>query len=122
MQDAKFLGHVVSKHGIRLDDLEVRNLVLPDTVTKLRSFLGLVNFFADFIDHFAEKSHLLYALLKGKSGKKDAILWSSVTKQAFVDLKQSVVAAPMLHVLQPRGKVTLYTDESEYALGDILLK
>ena len=120
MQDAKFLGHVVSKHGIRLDDdkkLEVRNLVLPDTVTKLRSFLGLVNFFADFIDHFAEKSHLLYALLKGKSGKKDAILWSSVTKQAFVDLKQSVVAAPMLHVLQPRGKVTLYTDASEYALG-----
>ena len=63
-------------YGIRLDDdkkLEVRDLVLPDTVTKLRSFLGLVNFFADFIDHFAEKSHLLYALLKGKSGEKDAI-------------------------------------------------
>jgi len=62
MQDAKFLGHVVSKHGIRLDDdkkLELQNLVLPDTVTKLRLFLGLFNFLADFIDHFAEKSHLL---------------------------------------------------------------
>ena len=45
-------------------------MVLPDTVTKLRSLLGLVNFFMDFIDHFAEKSHQLYALLKGKMKKK----------------------------------------------------
>jgi hypothetical protein len=43
--EAKFLGHIVSKHGIRLGDSkkgEIKNMVLPDTVTKLRSFLGLV--------------------------------------------------------------------------------
>ena len=79
---------------------EVRNLILPDTVTKLRSFLGLVNFFRDFIDHFAETSYVLYALLKGKFAKQERLLWSPEAEQAFVSLKQAVVEAPLLHTLQ----------------------
>jgi hypothetical protein len=84
VQEAKFLGHIVSKNGIKLDNAkkdEVNNLILPDTVTKLRSFLGLVNFFRDFIDHFAETSHVLYALLKGKMVKQEKIVWSSEAEQ-----------------------------------------
>jgi hypothetical protein len=71
----------------------------------------------DFIEHFAEKSYQLYSLLKGKVEKKDLIIWTSTAEAAFQELKQAVVDAPMLHTLQPEGKITLYTDASEYALG-----
>ena len=56
---AKFLGHIVSKNDIIPDDFknEIKKIVLPDSVTKLRPFLGLFNFYMDFIDHFEEKSH-----------------------------------------------------------------
>jgi hypothetical protein len=113
----------VERYGIKIDEQkksEIADMVLPDCVTKLRSFLGMTNFFSDFIQNYADMSSVLFSLLHGAKSKKQAIHWTEEGRKAFHDLKQAIVDAPMLRFLQPTGKVTLYTDASTYGSGGML--
>ena len=53
----KFLGRVASAEGVQPDiaDVEkIRNLEVPDTKTKLESFIGFANYYREFIKNFAD--------------------------------------------------------------------
>jgi hypothetical protein len=50
----RFLGHIISEHGMQPDDDKLRildNIVMPTTREKLRSLMGFFNFFNVFIAH-----------------------------------------------------------------------
>ena len=50
--EVKVLGHLVSKQGIRLDPKKVeriQKLEPPKDVTRVKSFLGVINYFKNFI-------------------------------------------------------------------------
>ena len=52
-----FLGHVVTKDGILVDPRKVdavSNWRRPNTVTKIRSFLGLISYYRQFIEGFSK--------------------------------------------------------------------
>src|SRR6476646_1480571 len=56
-QEIKYLGHIVDKHGIFSDPKKVEAVQtwpVPRNVHDVRSFVGLVNYFAKFIEHYAE--------------------------------------------------------------------
>ena len=62
------LDHVISKHGVKMDPKKsdaVKNWTMPDTVTKVRKFLGFVNYYIYFIRGYAKISNPLYALIFG---------------------------------------------------------
>ena len=59
---------------------------------KLRSFLGLANFYRRFIKDYAKIAAPLTDLLKGDSKLK----WSSHSEYAFVKLKDNLGKAPIL--------------------------
>ena len=68
VRTTEILGHVVDENGLRLSDRHVeaiRALTEPASGDELMSFLGLVNYFAVFVDHFAETAAPLYEALKG---------------------------------------------------------
>ena len=118
-----YLGHLVERHGIRIEEKrkeEIENMTLPDTVTKLRSFLGMTNFFSDFIHDYAAMSSVLFALLHGAKSKQQAIQWTEDAQRSFNNLKKAIVDAPMLRFLKRTGKITLYTDASTYGCGGML--
>jgi hypothetical protein len=54
-KEIKYLGHIVDKQGIRPDPKKVEAVQtwpVPKNVHDVRSFLGLVNYFRKFIDHY----------------------------------------------------------------------
>jgi hypothetical protein len=56
-KEIKYLGHIVDKQGIRPYPKKVEAVQtwpIPKNVHDVRSFLGLVNYFRKFIEHYSE--------------------------------------------------------------------
>ena len=63
----KYLGHMISKEGIRPDPEKIRAIKeypVPHTVKEVRAFLGLANYYRKFVKDFAKIAGPLHNLTK----------------------------------------------------------
>ena len=114
-----YLGHKCSAEGILPDPTKlhaVANLQPPQTVTDVRSFLGLVGYYRRFIKDFALIAEPLHILLH----KNEPWYWESPQQQAFENLKDTLLTAPILTRPDFDRPFILQTDWSGTAIGAIL--
>ncbi|MCO5612160.1 hypothetical protein L7F22_066422 [Adiantum nelumboides] len=95
LEEIHFLGHIVSKSGVRMDLAKVEaTKSWPDlkTAHDIRSFLGLCSYYKRFIRHFAEIASPLHALThKGATFK-----WTTKEITAFKHLKEKLTSDPVI--------------------------
>lgn len=68
-KEIKFLGHIISNEGIRIDPDKIQTIKdfpQPKNLKQLQSFLGFINFYSKFTDKHAQTTQPLYNLLKKK--------------------------------------------------------
>ena len=119
-EEVDFLGLVVGKRGIRVGDDRIRVIrdwKKPTTITELRSFLGLLQFFRRFIKGFSEIAAPLTNLTRKNLGLRK---WDKTCDAAFEAMKKALVTAPI--VMAPRWDrdFTCHTDASQFAVGATL--
>jgi hypothetical protein len=88
-----FLGHIISNGGISLDPAKVREIVgwkIPSSVTKIRSFLGLVGYYRRFIEGFSKIAKPMTSLLE----KGTEFKWSRECQDSFNQLKLKIDVTP----------------------------
>ena len=113
------LGHLVSRKGLEVDKAKVeviQDLALPTSIRELRSFLGHVGFYRRFIQDFAKVSKPLTSLL---CKEKDFII-EEEGKNAFMQLKQALVEAPILQSPNWDLPFEIMCDASDFAVGAVL--
>ena len=113
------LGHLVSSKGLEVDKAKVeviQDLPLPKPIRELRSFLGHVGFYHHFIQDFAKVTKPLTSLL---CKEKDFII-EEEGKHTIMQLKQSLVEAPILQ--SPNWDLTfeIMCDASDFVVGVVL--
>ena len=124
-QEVEFCGHILRK-GSRSPApgklLPIQLWELPQTVTDLRGFLGLTNYFSEYVEHYAETAAPLMGKLKlnrvdGKKGSKLRLIWTDQEVQAFEELKRKLCKG--LELWQPDldQPFRLQCDASDYAIG-----
>ena len=114
-----YLGHQIDARGLHpsSDKLDaVVNAPAPNNVQELRAFLGLVNYYGNFIPNL---SSLLYPLNRLLS-KDTKWMWSSECEQAFKAAKSSLTSASVLVHFDPKLPIKLAADASSYGLGAVL--
>ncbi|KAL4013261.1 hypothetical protein IC575_025423 [Cucumis melo] len=97
LKQVSFLGHVVSKAGVSVDPAKIEAITSwprPSTISEVHSFLGLA---APFV-------------------------WSKACEDSFQNLKQKLVTAPVLIVLDGSGSFVIYSDASKKGLGYVLMQ
>jgi len=92
------------------------NLKLPETLTQLRSTLGVLNFYRSHIPDFADIAKPLTDAMSSRKTKVHFQLGESA-KVAFEKLKKLVCTAPVLVPPKFGEPFLLYTDASLYAIG-----
>jgi hypothetical protein len=69
MEEIEFLGHIIDANGVRLSDARVQGIRAvpePTLVQAVRSFIGMVNYFRDFIPDLSGHLIPLFALTSEK--------------------------------------------------------
>ena len=90
----------------------------PTTLTELRSFLGLANFYRRFVLGF---SHITWPLSQvTKGGAKAKFFWPESQQKAFIELKDRFCTAPVLALPDLQQPFEVETDASDYAIGAVL--
>ncbi|CAM1305316.1 Uncharacterised protein r2_g1510 [Pycnogonum litorale] len=118
-----FLGHHVSSAGVAplKDNVKaIHDFPRPKSVTQLRRFLGMVNFYRRFIPKAVNMMQPLYQLLTGKPKKQGSLTWSTASTEAFQATIEALVSATLLVHPQPDAPTAIVTDASETAVGAIL--
>ena len=87
LSSVSFLGHVVSKDGVSVDSTKVSAIVdwpRPTSVTDVRSFLGLVGYYRQFVEGFSRIA-LPFINLTRKEVKFE---WNDDCECSFQEFKQ----------------------------------
>ena len=114
-----YLGHKISKEGLKPTDDKVQaitNMPQPNNMSKLRAFLGMVNFYGKFLQNLSTVLAPLYRLLrKGVQWK-----WQSPEKEAFEAAKALLKSPKLLVHYDVDKEIILTCDASQYGLGAVL--
>lgn len=120
-QELKFLGMVVSKDGLKVDETKVkvvRDWPTPTDVSSLRGFLGLSNYFRKFIQGYAS----LAAPLTKLTGSKQEWIWGPEQQEAFDGIKNALTHAPVLKFPDIRKPFEVISDASVHGTGGVLVQ
>jgi hypothetical protein len=124
----EFCGHVLTQ-GTRSPApkklLSIQKWELPITVTALRAFLGLTNYYSSYVPNYASLAAPLTSKLQlnredGKKGSKKVVLWLEDEVRAFEAMKEALAKSLALFHLKPDTPFILETDASKYAIGAVL--
>lgn len=117
--EVTFLGHRIDAKGLRPKDDNVKAVVeapAPTSVSELKAFLGLVNYYGKFLPNLATVLAPLYALLaKGAMWK-----WEREQEKAFRNAKEAIVASKFLAHFDPDKPLRLECDASPVGIGAVL--
>ena len=114
----QYLGHRIDTEGIHATDSKLQAIQqspAPKNLQELRSFLGLLNYYSQFIPNLSSLLHPLNKLLCEDTPWS----WSSECDQAFKQAKEKLLSPILVHY-DPSLPIRLADDASAYGVGDVI--
>ena len=118
-EEVTFCGYRVSQDGVLPMEKNVKAVLEapePTNISELKSFLGMINYYQNYLPALATVVEPIHKLLR-----KDAPWnWNNEQQQAFETAKKMLSEAPLLVHFDPAQKIVVHTDASPYGLGSVL--
>ncbi|KAL4030190.1 hypothetical protein IC575_008426 [Cucumis melo] len=121
MNMVSFLGHVVSSEEVSVDPVKIEagtSWPPPSIVSEIHSFLGLAGYYRRFVEDFSRIASLLTQLTR----KGTLFVWNPACESSFQELKQKLVSAPVLTVLDGSKSFVIYSDALKKGLSCVLMQ
>ncbi|KAK3100621.1 hypothetical protein FSP39_022706 [Pinctada imbricata] len=115
----EFCGYEIDRLGLHKTQKKIEavlNAPVPTNVTELRSFLGIVNYYARFLPNMSAVLHPLYQLLQ----KGCTWNWSDDCQKSIEKIKELITSDEVLTHYDPDLPLSLATDASPFGLGAVL--
>ena len=124
-EEIKFCGHILSKGCRRaatskLDAVHKWTQQSIRTVTHLKHFLGLVQYYAMYLKDFARIALPLSKKLKARSPDDKKLVWDKEMVEALNAIKEDLLSNVVLQLPDPYKSYVLEVDSSDYAVGGVL--
>ncbi|GAU41290.1 hypothetical protein TSUD_374150 [Trifolium subterraneum] len=107
--------------GIAVDPAKVDAVMkwgTPESVSEIRSFLGLAGYYRRFIEGFSKMALPLTLLTR----KDQAFVWDEKCEKSFQELKKKLTTASVLILPDAKESFVVYCDASKLGLGGVLMQ
>ncbi|KRX24114.1 Retrovirus-related Pol polyprotein from transposon 17.6 [Trichinella nelsoni] len=118
-KEIPFLGHIVSRDGVRTDPSKTEKVAswpTPTSTSEVRTFLGIASYYRQFVKSFASIARPLHRLTE--HGRQFS--WSNEAEEAFQRFKRALTTAPILAFPRFDIPFIIDTDASETGIGAVL--
>jgi hypothetical protein len=115
----EFLGYVVSSEGLHTSPQKVtaiKEMPKPTNASELSSFLGLVNFYRNFVHRFSDFCEPLYKLTQQGVDWN----WTTECQRAFEEVKRTLCSTEVLAHFDMELPIGISCDASPVGLGIVL--
>ena len=119
VREVGFLGVIIGPEGIKMEKEKVKGVLewpTPKCVKDVQKFLGLANYYCQFIEGFVSIARPLHDMVK-KDKKWE---WTEKQERAFRELKKRFTEEPVLVAPDLDKKIQMEVDASDYATGRVL--
>ncbi|GBG63465.1 hypothetical protein CBR_g38083 [Chara braunii] len=114
-----YLGHEIFAEGLRPDDAKVasiRDWPKPQTVTEVRSFLGMTGYYRPFVKNYSTIASPLTDLTRLDT----PWAWPEECEAPFKKLKYALTHYEVLKLADPEHPFVVTIDASQYGIGAVL--
>ena len=118
VKTVEFLGQNIYENTITPNVNNMKKLfdaTVPKTKSNVKSFLGLIGFYSNFLENFSEHCAPLTDLLK--KGLPEKVNWGPEQNQAFLKLKEFLFSNAILKLPCLEKEFVLRTDSSDIAVS-----
>ena len=123
LREVEYLGHRITAEGLQPTPAKTQaktqaivSAPASQNASQLKSFLGLVNYYAKFLPNLSNTLTPLYALLQ----KQVEWRWGKAQEEAFNSAKQLLSSLRVLAHFNPAKELLLACDASPYGVGAVL--
>ena len=119
--DVEYLGFKIGKGRVKTVEAKVNDIVKlppPTNRKEILRFLGASGYYRRFCKNFSDVAMPLTQLL----GKKSKFCWSEKCNEAFNEIKNMLVNAPVLRMPDYSKPFILYVDASQCGVGGVLMQ
>ena len=122
VKETDFLGYILTPNGAKPWTKRIEPIMAmetPRTLTELRRFIGMVNFYQPM---FQKRAHVLAPLTGMTQCKPQAFkgLWTKEHDEAFKQVKALISKEVLLKYPDLNAEFVIETDASDYQLGAVI--
>lgn len=120
MEEAKYLGNIISLDGRKPDPAlteVIRKFPEPTNLKGVQSFIGLANYYRQYVEGFSKITEPLSKLTKKEVG----FMWTDEQQRAFDRVKVVLTSEPVLTHYDNTLPIELRCDGSTTGIGSVLL-
>jgi len=109
----------IGEDGVRMEKEKVQGVIewpVPKSVKDVQKFLGLANYYRQFVKDFAKIAKPLHETMR----KENKWSWGERQQKAFEELKEKFTMEPVLVTPDLDKEMRVEVDASDFATGGVL--
>jgi len=120
VKEVGFLVVIIGEDGVRMEKEKVQGVIewpVPRSVKDVQKFLGLANYYRQFVKDFAKIAKPLHKMTR----KETKWSWGERQQKAFEELKEKFTTEPVLVTPDLDKEMRVEVDASDFAIREVLL-
>ncbi len=118
----EYCGKVISKEGLSMSNKKITKVLdfpKPQTAGQMKQFIGLVDYFHDYVEHHSMIMKPLHEMIKNyqKKTRGKAVVWSTEGSSAFLRIITEIEKGHTMYFPRDDCPIFLMTDACDYGIG-----
>ena len=122
MSIVEYCGKEISEKGLSMSKKKIQKVLdspKPETAGQMKQFVGLNNYFHDYVPHHSDIMKPLHDMIQNykKRTRSKTLVWNPESTEAFYKIVKEIEKNNIMYFPRDDCPIFLQTDASQYGIG-----